>query len=1099
MPSLAVRLFDQFYLAVDGVPVTAIQPGRQQAILAYLILHRATPVPRRHLAFLFWPDSSEVQAHANLRQTLHFIRRSASAVAASLVFVGRTIQWLPPDPCTVDVIEFERCLAQAAIAARNHDDDAAIAALTAAADLYGGSLLPTCFDDWVLAEREQRHGQFLAALERLMTLLEDRRDYPAAIAQAQRLLRHDRLHEPTYRRLMALFAANGDRANALRTYHACVAALAGELDVPPQPATQELYARLETTFAQPTAAQPVLLPSARASGDRLVGRRAEWAQLQGAWRAAVAGGPHFVLVAGDAGIGKTRLVDELLQWARQMGHATAHARSYAAEGDLAYAPVVDLLRSPPFQAALPDLAPIWLGELARLLPELAAQHPPMSSALSGRLRRLHLFDAMTRTVAAVRQPLLLALDDLQWCDPETLQWLHYLMRSDGSSQVSSRLLIAGTARLSELDERHPLAAMLLELRIAGRLTTIDLAPLAAPETAELAALLEARPLAPAVLERVCQASEGNPLFIVEMMREIASGIELAAAPGQSPAGALATGALTKLPPTLIAVIQKRLDLLSAGARDLAGVAAVCGRAFSYALLASACDQDASGLAGNLDELWRRRLVREQGGGESAAAYDFSHDAIREVAYASVGPARRRALHARVAKAIEIVHANDLDAVSAQLAVHYHQGGMAQQAIPWYQRAASAAEARFDYAQAAESLDAALALLASLPATGARNNLECTLLLAQVANLNIVEGFTGPQITKAFKRIDAMVIDLQDDGLRYLALRHLRWYSCAIGAMEVAYDQAETLLDLALRLEESDCLVEAYTALGVVCRYMGRLPQAKQHLERALDLCPAGAPPNVLINLALTLWQLGYADEARRMMAGAVDAVQNPTSPFSQNPFLEHVVYFFASILYRQLHDVTNVAAYADRLLDLGQRFDMRAATIDGGNCKAWVAAAQGDIDEGISGMRAGIEEYLAMNHRMFQPHRLAFLSDVQLRAHVYSSAGATVDEALALSRRTGEHGCDADLYRQKAALLAATGAPSGEILAAYEQAIATAQSQGAKSLELRATTGLCRYLHGLGRTAEAVQRLAPLYAWFAEGHDTPDMIEAGLLLNTLSA
>jgi tetratricopeptide (TPR) repeat protein len=582
---------------------------------------------------------------------------------------------------------------------------------------------------------------------------------------------------------------------------------------------------------------------------------------------------------------------------------------------------------------------------------------------------------------------------------------------------------------------------------------------------------------------------------VEMMREIASGIELAAAPGHSPAGGLAPGApLTKLPPRLIAVIQGRLDLLSAGARDLAGVAAVCGRAFSYELLASACDQDDSILAGNLDELWRRHLVREQG----ATAYDFSHDAIREVAYAAVGPARRRALHARIAQAIERVHAHDLDVMSAQLAAHYHQAGMAQQAIPWYQRAASAAEARFDYTQAAEWLDAALVLLASLPATGARNNLECTLLLAEIASLRVVEGFTGPQVTKAFKRVEALVTDLQDDGLRYQALRDLRGYSCAIGAMDVAYEQAETLLDLALRLEESDYLVEAYNALGAVCRYMGRLPQARQHLERAGDLCPDGMSPNILINLALTLWLLGYADDARRMMAGAVDAVQSPTSLFSQNPFAQNIVYFFASILYRHLKDVTSVADLTDRLLELGQRYDIRTATVDGANSKAWVAAISGDPDAGIPRMRAGIDEYLAMNHRMFQPQRLAFLSDAQLRAHAYSAASATIDEALALSRRTGELGWDADLYRQKAELLAATGAPHDEILGTYEHAIATAQAQAAKALELRATTGLCRYLHSLGRTAEAVQRLAPLYAWFKQGHDTPDLVEAGLLLNTLS-
>ena len=613
MPSLTVRLFDQFYLAVDGVPVNAIQPGRQQAILAYLILHRATPVPRRHLAFLFWPDSSEAQAHANLRQALHFIRRSASAVAASLTLDGRTVQWLPQDTWTVDVVEFERCVAQAAAAEQDHNAEAAISALSAAADLYRGSLLPACFDDWVLAEREQRHGQFLVTLEQLITLLEERRDYPAAIAQAQRLLRHDRLHEHTYRRLMVLFAANGDRANALRTYHACVAALSGELGVPPQPATEELYARLSAPSAQLAPAQHAPLSTVPAPADRLVGRRAEWKQLQAAWRAASAGRSQFVLVAGDAGIGKTRIVDELLHWAAQLGHATAHTRSYAAEGDLAYAPVVELLRSPPFQAALRDLAPIWLAELARLLPELAAQHPPPPSALSGRLRRLHLFDAMARAVAAVRQPLLLALDDLQWCDPETLQWLHYLMRSDGGAQAPTQLLIVGTARPAELDERHPLAAMLLELRIAGRLTTIDLAPLAASETSELAALLGARPLAPAVLERVCQASEGSPLFVVELMRDLSCRYRACCRSRPVPRGRVFPGSpVTKLPPRLSAVIQGRLDLLSAGARELAGVAAVCGRAFSYALLASACDQEAGALAGNLDELWRRRLVREQG-------------------------------------------------------------------------------------------------------------------------------------------------------------------------------------------------------------------------------------------------------------------------------------------------------------------------------------------------------------------------------------------------------------------------------------------------------------------------------------------------------
>ena len=354
MSQLTINLFGEFYLALDGKPIHTIQPGRQQTLLAYLVLHRTTPLSRRRLAFLFWPDSNEMQAHANLRQLLHHIRHGWPGIDPYLQLESRTLQWRPEQPFTLDLAEFERWLEEAAAAERTGDRVAMRSALEQAVDLYRGDLLFSCYDDWVLLERERWRERFITTLDRLIVLLEELRDYPAAIVCAQRLLRHDPLHEVTYRRLMTLYAANGERASALRTYHSCVTALQRELEVEPQTATQELYARLLELTGQPAGQ-----PAPNAATNRLVGRQAEWARLQSLWRAVLRGQSQVVLVYGEAGIGKSRLLEELLHWAGQQGVTTAQSRSYAAEGALAYAPVIDWLRSEALQAALPKLEPAW--------------------------------------------------------------------------------------------------------------------------------------------------------------------------------------------------------------------------------------------------------------------------------------------------------------------------------------------------------------------------------------------------------------------------------------------------------------------------------------------------------------------------------------------------------------------------------------------------------------------------------------------------------------------------------------------------------------------------------------------------------------------
>ncbi len=283
---------------------------RLQSLLAYLLLHNDVPQSRSHLAYLLWPDSIEGQAHTNLRNVVHKLRQALPNADTFLHVDRQTISWKPGTkdaPWTLDVLDFKMAIARADQA---RDASVACQALAEAVKLYRGDLLPGCYDEWILPERDRLREMFLKALERLIELQEQQRDYDAAISTAQRLLRHDPLHEATYRYLMRLYATIGDRAAALRIYHTCSTVLERELAVQPSSTTREIYERLLQTEGLPGEqknSHPTLV-----SEVPLVGRQQEWAQLQSAWSKSAAGRPHFFLLSGEAGVGKTRLAAELL-------------------------------------------------------------------------------------------------------------------------------------------------------------------------------------------------------------------------------------------------------------------------------------------------------------------------------------------------------------------------------------------------------------------------------------------------------------------------------------------------------------------------------------------------------------------------------------------------------------------------------------------------------------------------------------------------------------------------------------------------------------------------------------------------------------------
>ena len=641
---LKLRLLGGFGIALGEDTLPPIETPRLQSLVAYLALHRDTPLPRQSLAFLLWPDSEEPQARTNLRHLLHQLRQALPGADHYLRLDAQALSWQDGAPVWIDVAEFERA--------------AAAEALEEAVALYTGDLLPACYDDWVLPERERLQALFSSVLHKLAGRLEEAGDYPRAIDCIWRLLRCDPLREAPYRDLMRLHSLRGDRAAAVHAYHTCAATLQRELGIEPSPVTRGAYERLLSTAGDRPAAEPA--PPLKGTLP-LVGRAHEWAGLRAAWHSAGSGRPRMVLIAGEAGIGKTRLAEELASWAGRQGVAVATASCYA-PGSLAYAPVAAWLRARP----LPPIEPLWLSEVARILPELLAERPDLAppAALAGEWQRHRLYDALARALMS-GEPRLLVIEDLQWCDTETLAWLHHFLHR----APQAHLLVVGSMRPEEVASESALSALVMALRRERLLAEIELTPLDAAETADLAARAAGHPLGSDEAARLYHDTEGNPLFVVEMVR--------AGALCGGPAGAAGRA----LPSRVQAVIAARLAALSASAREVLGVAAVVGREFTFAMLQRASGMGEEALVQALDELWQRRILREQG----SEAYDFTHHTLRQVAYEALGAARRRLLHQCVAEALQA-----LRGPAAEVAGHYAQAGLHERAVVAYREAAQAA-------------------------------------------------------------------------------------------------------------------------------------------------------------------------------------------------------------------------------------------------------------------------------------------------------------------------------------------------------------------------------------------------------------------------
>jgi adenylate cyclase len=625
---------------------------------------------------------------------------------------------------------------------------------------------------------------------------------------------------------------------------------------------------------------------------------------------------------------------------------------------------------------------------------------------------------------------------------------------------------------------------LRELRRAGQTTDIELKPLTPAETITLAAHLADRLIDAEATTRLYRYTEGNPLYIMETMRasnwrETIGRAELDDFPP--------TANRYALPAKIHAVIQHRLTQLAHPARELVYLAAVLGRAFTFNLLVQASGKDENTVMQGVDELWRRGIVRQQG----IHCYDFSHGRIREVAYTEIGPVQRALLHQRVADALAQQHAEDIDAVSAQLAMHYAQAGEPEQAIGYHQRAARVANDRFAYAETVEHLTRAVALLEQLPDTRSIQERELSILLQVLEPLTMAKGWSTPEQGPILTRAMALCQQVGTKQQHYAVLDGWRRFHQMRADLVETLHYAKQIVSLAEELENEGApekISWSHFVLGIVLLHLGELKAARTHMERA------HADPHLFgptYRLMLLFWLLGYPDRAQGLIEELFANTENA-------PHRMAIMHSFAARLECCLYRPTSVRERAERLLALATKYTLPFWLALGTLLRGWSRVEEGETEPGIADLQRGItalaEAHFLQDHTFY----LGLLAEAHAKAGHYREALTVLDDAFNFLKKSGERYWQAELVRLRGEFLLAQGVSAHEVEACYRRSLDIARRQSAKSLELRASLSLSRLWQQQGKYKEAHTLLAGIYGGFTEGFDTADLIEAKVLLQTLS-
>lgn len=899
LDQLTLHLLGSPEIEAAGEPLQ-VDTRKATALLAYIALEG--PQRRESLAALLWPDSTEARARAALRRTLSVLNRALDRrwLRSARSSVGLVDEWW----CDVGAF-----LAAAAPPPPQHADETCarcLARLESATELYRGDFLAgfglrdsAAFDEWMIVETERLRRECSGVLERLVDALTAAGRLDDAIAQARRLVGLDALHEPAHRRLMQLYAWNGRRADAIRQYRECVATLDRELGVSPLDDTTALYDEIvedrgplrPTAAPAPLVPAEVAIPTTRPTGTPLVGRDEALATLRATYEQ-VNGGGRLLGITGEAGIGKTRLADELGAELAARGAIVLTTRCQAGDQQLAYAPIAEALRTAVAQSDanrwLEDVPDHWRAEGARLVPHVGPTGPavppePLTSPGAQARFVEGVWQVLTAALDGGTAPGVLLIDDLQWADTATLQLLIYV----ATRLQGRRLAVLCCWRDDEIAVDDAWTTTVRSLVADQVACQVDLDRLDATETAALVAA-SATPEHTATdgfADRLHAEAEGLPLAVVAYLADLDSSIDDA----------------WPLPQRLQQLFRARVAGLDQTARQVLTAAATIGRSFDFDTVMAASGRTDGETVGALETLTARGMVRELDAATGATRFDFTHNKLRSAVYDAASLARRRLLHARIADALRSrSRGGDRPfALAGRIAGHEQLAGRDDRAADMYARAGDQARALYANREALAHLRRALALghpdAATLhEAIGDLETLRGDYRAALISYDTAAGAVTGAQlgalehksarvhlragdVGAAGPRLDAAMDALGDvdaPGLRARIAADRSLAAERAGAVGDAEHEARRALDLAERADDHRALAQARNILGLLARRTGRLDEAERQLEHSVELAAALSEPDAQVtalnNLALVLGDAQRFDHALDHARAAVE-------------------------------------------------------------------------------------------------------------------------------------------------------------------------------------------------------------------------------------
>ena len=872
--------------------------------------------------------------------------------------------------------------------------------------------------------------------------------------------------------------------------------------------TADLVAELTLIAA---ARRPDRAAAPPATRHPMVGHEDSLDLLMQGLRQAELGRGVLLCVAGEAGIGKTTLVETFLGRLATEGPSSWIVGGRCSErlaGSEAYLPFLDALEGllardagKSLTSLMQSVAPSWYVHLRPTSPDAAlyegAGSPERMKRELGRF-----FEELCR-----RKTLVLFLDDLHWADVSTVDLLAYL----GTRLDGLRSLILATYRTEELRLRdHPFLAVRRDLQARGVCREILLPFLRLEEMEQFLGLEFPGHRFPAELPALVHAkTEGSPLFMVDLLRYLRDQGVLAREEGTWGLARPLPQVERDLPQSVRSMIERKLDLLAEADRGLMLAASIEGFEFHSAVLSRALRIDPADVEERLQRLDHVhglvQLVAEEQLPDRTLSlrYRFVHVLYQNALYGALAPTRRTGLSRAVAEALLECYQDESAKVASDLAILFEGARDPGRAAEHFSVAAQHASRVSAYREAIALVERALGLLEALPDPGTQARLELELQTTLGPALVATRGWAAPEVEKAYARARDLALEVDEPQRLFPSLRGLWFVHNVRDHLEVARRLSEQCMDLAEKARDSSLLLEAHSILGTTLTYLGELDSACSHLEAGIDLYDPtqhraharlyAVDPGVYCRrmLAWPLWLRGYPDQALLRAREAVALGRDLVHPFS----LGYALAWGASLhafrgeteaaldLLEELKGLATEQAFPT--------FAPWAAVMEG-----WALADSGRGEEGLAQMRSGLDQWETLGYQIIQSHWRALLAEACCRLGRTEEGLSALVEARAKAQHMGEAFWVAEIHRVEGELQAARG--ELELAeACFRQALRIAGHQGARSLELRAASSISRLLKDRGRREEGRELLGPVYASFTEGFDTRDLIEAAGLLAEL--